>query len=72
MPEGKRYVSCRAASGDGFSVRHVPSLLSFCRSLIPAPVQAAMSFVVNRAQAAEPNTMAYRPCSSRFLTISSQ
>lgn len=36
------------------------------------PAQAVMSFAVKRAQAAEPNTAAYSPCSSRFLTISFQ
>ncbi|SCE52819.1 hypothetical protein GA0115235_12334 [Streptomyces sp. DpondAA-F4a] len=34
--------------------------------------QAVMSFVVNRAQAAEPNTAVYSAWRPRFLTISSQ
>lgn len=35
-------------------------------------LQALMSFVVKRAQAADPNTATYRPWSWKFLTRSSQ
>lgn len=37
-----------------------------------APPQTVMSFEVNLAQAAEPNTAAYSAWSPRFLTSSSQ
>ncbi|GHJ30479.1 hypothetical protein TPA0910_49120 [Streptomyces hygroscopicus subsp. sporocinereus] len=37
-----------------------------------APAQAVMSFAVNRAQAAEPNTATYSPCNPMFLINWSQ
>ncbi|AYG81143.1 hypothetical protein DWB77_03285 [Streptomyces hundungensis] len=64
----KRNVSCRAVTGVGSHDRSVPIVAE----LPAARPHAVMSFVVKRAQAAEPKTATYRAWSSKFFTSWSQ